>query len=294
MRWLPTLILLPLASLAQPFTVNDIAFPGQRGPLITDWALRVVANGGAMPSQNTIGAMETFRIANNDLTNNIVAMCCFVPDSLIACLTPLTVGPGYAMWTNSNFDATNLTVNGLAGNGSTKYIQTGVLGDASPMSQNSAGISVLMWTNPDIAGNGIVALQAGAGHQFSLFSFGGTGLFRCWSFLGSQNFVTGSVGTTTNGWLSGNRTAANAMALYKARSDTTFTTVATETGTQTGSITGTHRIPVFALNNAGTIGNYNAVTLSFVAIHSGLTLTQSSNLYTRVVTLRTALGGGSP
>lgn len=285
-------LLCSLTAHAQFGTPADLAFGGSASSL-TDWASRVIANGGAQPSANSINAIDNFRVANSDLLTSFVAVCCFAPDSLIACTTPLVVGPGYPLWTNVNFSVTNLTVNGLTGDGSSKYLQTGVLGNATGLSVTSAGISLLMYANPDTAGNGLVAQQQDT-VQFSMFSYAGTGLFRCWAFTGSANFATGSVGSTTNGWLSGNRTAANAITLYKARSDTTFAVVATETGTQSGSPTGTAPLTVFAMNCAGTPCAYSAPTISFVAITAGLTQAQSSNLYTRVVALRTALGGGNP
>ncbi len=159
----------------------------------------------------------------------------------------------------------------------------------------SAGLAVMMFANPDTGGNAIIGAQGTNVSQWSVFSFGGSGLYRCWRTANvNLNFVQGTVGTTTNGWLSAQRTAATAIAMYKARADMAHTLVTNSAGTQTGAPFPSHASFVFALNNAGAPSAFHAATISFAALSAGLTQTQSSNLYVRVNTLRTALGGGSP
>src|SRR5688572_13026363 len=97
--------------------------------LATDWSQRVVANGGAVPSQQTIQCMETLRLTliGMGLTNKLYTLCVFVPDSVIAASTPLFKHKGSDPWTNFFFAQTNLNIDGLKGDGIQKAFDTGVL-----------------------------------------------------------------------------------------------------------------------------------------------------------------------
>lgn len=273
---------------------------GGTGDPVHDWSVKVTTFGGAEVSTTTSNALRTFLSGlDTDATlYQIVAANAFVPDNLTAARVPIIWQGGNIIWSNVAFGTTNLTVNGLTGNATDKYLQTGLTNNlvaTRGFGTTSAGISLLMYANPDTAGNGLLAVQGSGSQQFSLFSFAGTALFRCWlSSLVNQNFVTASVGTTTNGWLSGQRTAANAIALYKARSDTAHTVVTNATGSQTGAVFANHAQYIFAMNNAGPASAFSAPTISFAAITSGQSQTGNSNLWNRARNLRNDLGGGVP
>jgi hypothetical protein len=99
---------------------------------------------------------------------------------------------------------------------------------------------------------------------------------------------------TWAGWISGNRTASNAAALYWVTNNV-FNIATNTTTTQTGSTQTITNLYAFANHPAGGVpGSFSDRTASFVAIHNGLTQTDSSNLWYRVATLRTNLGGGVP
>ncbi len=67
------------------------------------------------------------------------------------------------------------------------------------------------------------------------------------------------------------------------------------TSVQTGSSATITNLYAFANHPAGGVpGSFSDRTASFVALHSGLTQTESSNLWYRVAILRTNLGGGVP
>ena len=82
------------------------------------------------------------------------------------------------------------------------------------------------------------------------------------------------------------------MAIYYAKSTTAHSSIVSTVNTQGGSAFTGFNMTIFALNNAGTIGNYCGKRLSLAAIHAGMTSTQSNNFYNAIQTLRTALGGG--
>src|SRR5258705_1931242 len=131
-------------------TFRDIAFVGSNRFTneVTDWANRVVANGGSAPSAGTKTALSTF-VAGckaDAIWAKIFALNCFVPDNLIACFTPLVVGSGSDPWINSGglFVNGDLSVNGLTGNASNNFLNTGIL--PSTMPSNLAGWSAYVYT----------------------------------------------------------------------------------------------------------------------------------------------------
>jgi hypothetical protein len=107
--------------------VNRISISGGViiDPVVANWALRVSINGGASPSTNTQIALTTFMqsLYNNNIYSKMISVNCLVPDNLIAASTPLIFIAGNSLWTNHNFVSGDLTVNGLLGNGSSKYFQ---------------------------------------------------------------------------------------------------------------------------------------------------------------------------
>ena len=93
---------------------------------VAAWVARVVANGGATPSASTQTAASTFWNSVSALQSQVICLNFFAPDNLIACLTPFIKGPGNDPWINHNFVTGDLSVTGLQGNGSNKYVDTGI------------------------------------------------------------------------------------------------------------------------------------------------------------------------
>ena len=93
----------------------------------TDWTNQVVANGGAAPAVATWAAMANFTdslITNLYLSPKMSSVNAIAADSLIAAQTPLLRGVrSEALSNNHNFVSGDLTVNGLKGNASNKYLK---------------------------------------------------------------------------------------------------------------------------------------------------------------------------
>lgn len=283
------------------------ALGGGTGDEINNWAQRVVAYGGADPASGTKTALRTAyaSLATAGLLTNSVALNFIVPDNLTAARMPLVWQSGAECWTNQLFGTTNLTVNGLTGDGSSKYLRTGIIPASVPantgFSVTSGGQSLVIVTN---SGSGYdFGTQSTASQQFALVN--DTGVFKlyCWDFNSINNnnlaVTAPSPGVTWAGFLSGNRTAANAIALYAANTGSTFGTLTNATGTQTANLLlYTKSMLAFALGSGATegvpIGGYSPHTVSFIGLTAGLTSAQSSNLYYIVSTARSALGGGNP
>lgn len=285
-------------------TVFDAAFiSGISGSKVAEaWASQVQIQGGAAPSQTTIDALQTFydSIRSAGISSKITAVNCVAPDSLTAARVPLIARAGYAIWVNHNFVSGDLTTSGLAGDGSTKYLDTGIIPNtATGLSLNSAGISLMVVTNPG-TGN-TIDMGVGGPENSSEFALhinatSATLAFQCWRFINSgQDWIGPAISASYTGFISGSRTASNALAAYSANtSSPTLTTVGTGTGTQTGAIISTYPMLCWAYNAVGSATLFSPKRLSFLAVHSGLTSGETQSLYNAVATMRTSLGGGNP
>lgn len=277
---------------------------GGTGDPIHDYNRKIVAAGGAAISTTTSNSLRTFYSGlNTDGTLYLMSVVnAIVPDNLTAARTPVIWQTGSEIWTNINFGTTNLSVSGLQGNGTDKYLGTGIIpAHSNRISTTSAAISGLISANPGTTLTIVLAGNPVTANVSTLLSgnLGGLTSFRLWrNDLINQNFLQAadpSPGATYIGWLSGNRTAANAIAVYIANTGLAHSVFTNATGAQTGTaLSNTRDMFAFANNNNGVVAAPGAHTMSFVAWHGGMTQTQNSNLYARVHILRTALGGGSP
>jgi hypothetical protein len=263
----------------------------------------VVNNGGSIPSINTQIALTSFMQTfynNPTLYAKMISVNCFVPDNLIAAITPLFYTNGLDPWTNYNFVAGDLSVNGLKGNTSNKYLDTGV--SPSPYSYemtDTAGLTVYC-VSPGSSGYGLLLGLAGAANasQFSLGSSGG-GFFNAWRFVNvGQDNVSGVPGT---GFISGNRTSATSIAIYGGSSNSPFTSSFGNGVAQSGAaITPSSTaygasVTVYTYNNAQSSYVETPTCeamLSFGALHRGLTTSEARALFNGVQALRQNLGGG--
>lgn len=276
---------------------------GGTGDNIHDYNQRIVAAGGTDISTTTSNALRTFYagLDTDGTLYSIVAANVFVPDNLTAARTPVVWQGGNDIWVNNLFAASNLTVNGLTGNGSTKYLGTG-LNPATLVnrgfSSTSAGGTVLTFAVPT-AGDDLAGAGTAANSYFRVpINNAGTLFFNCWKVVtvNTEFVARGAPGgsSTWAGYVSGNRTAANAIRMDWVTNG--VHNIATNgTGNQTGSTATITNLYAFASSPVGGVANtFSDHTLSFLALHSGLTQTASSNLWNRVFNLRSSLGGGLP
>lgn len=273
---------------------------GTGADLAANWGRRVVANGGAAPAAATISACGAFltglmadglAVAKRICVANVLA-----PDNLTAALTPLVPGAGADPWGNNNFVSGDLTVNGLKGNGSSKYLNTGINPNATFATTTSGGLVQYISEDSFTGGEGdFGCLSAEAFSAFYLAPHIGSsvGEWKCWKYLNpGADYLQGFAGSSNKpGFYSGQRTAANAIAVYFADSGNAHASLATGSGSQTGVIVSA-ALYAFALNVVGSPGSYSAKRLSFLAMTNGLSAAESAQLYARVQALRTALGGG--
>jgi hypothetical protein len=260
----------------------------------TAWAARVVTNGGAAPSSPTIAALSDFAYALDaaGLTSLMIAVNCLVPDNLIAAYTPLIVGGGRDPWLAHNFYPGYLSVNGLAGDrGSATYLQTGIIPSTVYGSVNDAGLSVYVWSNTYYGARREIAATPSDGSSSALLCcYNGTAYWDAYTDGGTGRVSYSSAGNP-EGFFSGSRTDSSHEYLYFANSGNAFAQKAGPGGAP-GATLPNIEYYAFAQNNNGSPADSVSGSLSFIAIHHGLTSAQSQDFYNAVQAMRTSLGGG--
>ena len=260
--------------------------------LAAAWAERVVVNGGAAPSANTVAAVSAFcdSLDAASLTPKMKAVNCFVPDNLIAATTPLISVIGNDPWTNANFVDADLTINGLKGNGSDKYLNSGIHPDSLKTAEGQTDSAVAVYIAEGAIEDknefGCSDLSAG-----SLRLYGHTINKAGWAMNYQDAVALSTLSTDVPhvGYICVDRTATE-RAIYMAGIVSHYPAVSSLTFA--GGAPWMRPLAVFASNEAGSIVNYSSKRLSFVSMSNGLTASESSNLFSFVQALRERLGGG--
>jgi hypothetical protein len=254
---------------------------------VSDWATRVVANGGASPSAATQTALTTFITGciSDGTFSLIKSFCFFPPDSLTAAITPVLVGGGNDPWTNHNFVSGDLTVNGLIGNASNKYLETGFNPATSGFSNLSLGYYTYSLSSAGVTSVPLSCSDASRYFQMTeKYSDG-----KAYIYDNQNGVVINS--PPGAGFYAQNRISSTDHRAWFANSSNAFAQIGATDTVAFGAYPNLATM-VFANNAAGVIQQYSGNRLSFVFLGKSMTSTDLSNLYSRVQTLRTSLGGG--
>ena len=309
--FLALLLCLPGLAVAQDVVTRYSPFMASTAKpfFLTDWPSRVVANGGALPSANSTNSVNIFytHLVLTGLTNKLISVIGFAPDSLIAATTPIYLQDGYPLWTNVNFGESNLTVNGLQGDTGTKSLLTGLFPatmSAGGFTDISAGISLMIYsatnTDLDFASFEFSGEGSALGTRWGLHQVNSHILYYCWlnTSVNAGYLIRPLPNANSNwsGYISGNRTAADAFRIDMVTNgvfNIYTNNIGTVAGNNNNSITNTR---AFASYNPFTqaAAQWSDRTVSFLAAHGGLTFTESSNLMYGTFQLRTNFGGGVP
>lgn len=248
-------------------------------------------NGGAVSSTNlaSLDGLLT-SITSAGLLSKVIALNCLTPDNIVAATWPFIGIAGAqpaAKWTNHNFAGAELTINGLLG-ANNKYLDSGLQDSTVFPAVSNCGISVYVHT--DVS----EAAYAGALLVTDLT----TGLLVRSNLAGSAAFHSydgGITGATIGaGFYSGNRTGANATALYAANSGTAFAAIATGVNATTKPFQACNLY--FFGNNTGNntpfAGLYTTRRISVVVVHQALTSSEAQSLFNSVQAYLVARGGG--
>lgn len=227
------------------------------------------------------------------LTSHMKGLNCGCTDDLACFTTPLIIGVGRNQWINNGFVSGDLTINGLIGNGSSKYLQTGII-PSTTFGAANAGLSVYV---------PIAYVAANAGSDFGAADGGFTDTIEVGPTVGgntaywaSFNYGSGAVTYANSagfvGFFSGNRTGSAATNLYLASSTHAFASAASGSSSG-GTLSGlTYELMCFARNFAGTANQFSAHRVSFWAAHDGLVSSDCQNFYNAVQQMKVDQGGG--
>ena len=275
------------------------------GDPVHDWNRRITEAGGSDISSTTSNAARAFlsQIDSNNLLYSMVTVSPYPTDSLAAVQVPLIWQAGAKVWTNNGFVASDLTTNGLDPNATTgKYFDTSMTNNnmsTRGFSVTSAGLTAIMSSNSAVAMflGGVRASAAFSAWELGNGDTGvGTIKFSAWRYDGvnGRNFISASIESNSwSGYVSGNRTAEDAIAIYGAASDYPFITLGSGATTQSGVLFSGQQLAENGFNNNGTYSG-SSCAISFLAVHAGLTDVQSSNLFLAAYAFRNAIGGGAP
>jgi hypothetical protein len=265
-------------------------------PAVVDWAERVVTNGASLPAFRTVMAANRFyvQLIKTNLISLMKAVCIFAPDGLIACTVPLIRTAGNVLWTNNNFIGTDLTIDGLKGNGATKYLDTALT--PSTVLTTTGGLTVYNTTASNateqdmgcLAGNLLDAVEHNAMQVH--ISVGGSCVCDAYS-----DGTSGRVNVANSSWIgyvSLNRTSTTLSTVYKGNTAGGHTTVGSNSNNNSAWTAPNKNVTVFCGNANDGLFSFSTKRLSFAAIHDGLTAAQSSDFFNAIQNLRGDLGGG--
>lgn len=246
-----------------------------------DWVNRVYAAGSTV-TPSTAAAVNNFcnAIDAAGIRDRFYRLNLFCGTGLAACLVPLYRGPalggtqlGNTTDTNVNFSTADYTERGasggLAGNGLSRYLNTGLAPSALPQ---VATMHVAAYRGPGTTSNRMMLAAQSATDRYELFRRG-DGIHH--TLLGGQTTALDSTYSeqyvNAGGFYIGTRTGAISLSL---RRNTMLV------GTNNASTTPvSHAFPffVFASNSSGTVGSgsYWPFTLMAYSIGDGLTSTQA-------------------
>lgn len=270
--------------------------------VVSNWATRVVTNGGAAVSQATISAADTFYAAISSFASLFKTLNIVAPDSVIAAITPLIKNNGSDPWApnggTGSVGVGVVTVNGWQANGDTgsHYLDPGITPSAiASFSASNRGMTIYAFTLISEGSNvGQCGCTDAASRRFQLdlndSSGPGSVAIMCNDFGTSQS-GGGAASSKGAGFYSENRVDASNHFCYFAKSSSAFAVAFARTG-----VTNVNTPPqvafLFAGYNTNGAKNASQSRYSFFAIHDALTSAQAQTLYNAVQALRTALGGG--
>ncbi len=261
-----------------------------------DWVSRVVAAGGTVSSGTQSAALAfCSAIYDANLRGVFLRLNLFAGDSLTAALIPLFRSTSYGASVVGNASDTNINFvsgdysesTGLKGNGSSKYLNTGVTTEnllaaisvhlaASGTSFSTSGTATVMGSF-----DGSAASLCSMESSITVSGASRTA-FRSGTFTDGQLPVV--TPSSTESHVIGTRTSATAAALYRGGSS-----VATSTARTVASVSA-RSFFVFATSNGASVSNYNAAGLTSYSIGTGLTASQVSAYSTALIAFNTALG----
>lgn len=241
----------------------------------------VTTNGGTM-SAATKAAVNAFVLSAkaNGYWTKLTRINLFCGDQLAAALVPLKVGGGSATDTNVNFVGGDYSeVTGLTGNGTTKYLNTGLLANA--LTANDTHIAA--YNRSSTGGHTMGVISPSFFHLYAPLAADGKVYSDQYSDTTGRLVTTLAIGTPF-GFLVGSRTASNSHVIYRNGASVD------SNATVSGSLPAV-AIFVFATNNGiGSPAALSADAIGAYSVGAGLTAGNAASFNTDLQTFQTALG----
>lgn len=274
-------------------TLNNVRIvPAESTSTVTTWVNRITTAGGAIPSEGTLNTMDIFvrGLESAGILSKMKSVNCFVPDSIVACVTPLIATYGRNSWANFGFITSDLNTSGLKGDGSS-HLLTGVIPSTAFSSDTSAGATVVV--SQGVASDAtydLAVLYNERAFEFYV-EYMNTVYFSCWAQTANGRTAY-SLASGTPGFFSGNRTANNDVKSYYGTGSSVYASGSSST---TDGSRPTIEVAMYGVQSStGVKGPFSNKRFSFCAFHDGLNSSEVTSLFNLVKSMRTSLGGGSP
>lgn len=243
----------------------------------------IVANSGTISTASK-GYINTFVLAakSHSYWTKMYIFAPFVGDQLLAALVGFKPSAATTVtMTNGNFVSGDYSeATGLLGNGTTKYIDTGVLDTTA-----TANSTHLMAYNRSSSSNGGRHGVSAAGGIFEIYAPYSDSSFYSDQYDSANGRAKSNPMATPYGFLVGSRTASNSHHVYRNGSDITTA----GSGTSGGTLAGLN-VYIFAVNTGSGAGAWADCRLAAFSFGSGLTSSDVSNFSTDLNALQTSLG----
>lgn len=266
-----------------------------------DWVNRVYANGGTV-SASTASAVNQFcsAIESAGIRDRFYRMGIFAGTGLNAALVPLYRGPSlggtqYGGATDTNWGpfvsgdyVETGASGGLTGNGTSKYLTTGLTpanlpdfstGHLSVYSANAFGGSTIYAL--------LSSLGAGYAENYAIeANRAAGGLYGAWGKGGTFSTLATQAQGAGNGHTLIARTSSTDLSAYRNTSGTAIATSSTSVTPATSSV----QWAVFSHGTGGSPLNYAAARLGGYSIGASMTGSQAAAFYTAMQAFQTAMG----
>jgi hypothetical protein len=261
-----------------------------------DWATRASSNGGTI-STTTLRAVSDFCAAadRGAFRSAIYRFNPFAGGNLSGCLVPLYRGPTFGGTTFGNANDTNVNfvsgdfaetgaTGGLKGNGTNKYLDTGLtlgnIGSVLSLHMSASGTS--LETGASASRTTLVGVITSAATNAAILwgrDSAGTGRG---AYAGNFNGIYGT-STATESHIIFSRSSSTAANLYQGGASVS------SSATGAAAAAGTASFGVFALGGS-LAGTYTAARMRSYSIGTSLNATQAAAFSSAVSALNTALG----
>jgi hypothetical protein len=247
---------------------------------VVAWRNRVIAGGGIVTDADA-AAVNAFVVSAKSigLTDANSRINAFAGESLTAALYPVFRGGGPDADTNVNFVAGDYTKGtGITGNGTTKYLNTGVNANAFTAANRHLGV----YLRGSTAGSFDKLIGAETAFNTQRWALGGNGTALREVYFADAGNGGAAAGSSTVGHVLGTGTATNAI-LYDDG-------VSAATQAVSAATPGATSVYVFALDSNGTAADFSNAQLGGYSIGPGLTAGQVATFAAAWQTLMTAFG----